>query len=1307
MEPLPLPRHLPIAPALSLVRGGTATSAVPAASKARSVLCFVALPAAFVGAGRRSRRCCTRHALPTRHLINDLWYHKVGSPEAPLEDDEFLETERQQKPMHLLQGHRDSYLHFLRHLFGKELEKMQEHIWLTENSLVLISEEEASERGILDQCERLSDGLCVASLDQLLSRFSQGRRFSAELLVEKMYYVGGIDSAEQVQQNGETYVCRVVVPMKFRDAATGLDIEVHVELGEIPLLTEYGSLIISGNQYIIAHRLERSSGCYFSLEANDYGDVHVLELVTEEYSRIRCRCQVNKDDEEEIFFCLPKSKTPLPAALLLLGMGCREEEIRAARNGEWIWSSMLRQVEIEDDLTVDVACRELCTLLGVNIELWRGDAVAAFNFKTSWSFQSRVGSLGRQRLNQRLGLNLKDENLTAQDMLATANLLAGSFLGTNPLQTDDIDSLVNKRLRPVGLKMQSMVRDWLQSILNKASGLPISVDVNKLTGEIVTGGTPDLLKFCVAQLWKENNRQLFEQLNPLSEIMQGRRITQVSELGLDKIKRIQGIRLIHASQYGRVCPIETGEGMSAGIVQAMAANARITEDGELQAPHQPVVQGARLLNKPWEYLFARDQLACRVAQSDLAHGPSGALCAPARPERGGHVKKAQWKELTSVNVTHLGLIYSCAPEQVEYIACGSPVSVAVGMIPFLEHDDANRALMGAKHQQQSVPTLWPERPVVGTGLEAHVATYSGRCKHAGIDGQVLYADAQAVTVVKSHVEEVDSETTELRGRLREFYLWNADPTRAWLMAVSYSDFNEMLMRLPLEELGRLAVVLCGDHEDDIKEATLTESLAAVGIIPSQTFQFEEDEAQYMGELPEGWIETEYCVRTEMVHQKLKDCSETKKHILAHDTGAVAAGDVVCAGDAIAEGQGIVGGEVALGKNLVVAYMPFNGYNYEDAIAISARLVREDILTSVHVDEITLCLDDDDLFCTPRIMDPESNVDSLGYMTNGLPEVGTWLQGGDVAIYAHQNKRRDDSGVPDPKTRTMCVPEGVQGRVIASCIHTVERRPGNVEKVASVFLAVQCRIGVGDKLSGRHGNKGIVSIVVEDRDMPYLPDGTPIDVCLNPLGVPSRMNVGQIFENLLGSAGRWNGEEYRVGAFDEMFSEEASRGLVFDALRRAQESTGNKWLLDSEYPGKTRVYDGKTGRPLDQPVTVGVSYIIKLCHMVRDKIHSRAPTGRGYNMLTQQPVKGRSRGGGLRLGEMEVSGLVGHGASETLQELLTLKSDDVQGRHELYQQLSRGEKVKLPQGATPEGYLTFRRELAASGLAVTEDSWVDD
>eukprot|EP00913_Durusdinium_trenchii_P012868 g12084.t1 len=419
-------------------------------------------------------------------------------------------------------------------------------------------------------------------------------------------------------------------------------------------------------------------------------------------------------------------------------------------------------------------------------------------------------------------------------------------------------------------------------------------------------------------------------------------------------------------------------------------------------------------------------------------------------------------------------------------------------------------------------------------------------------------------------------------------------------------------------------------------------------------------------------------------------------------------------------------------------MPFQGYNYEDAIAVSARLVREDLLTTIHIDEIVMQLDPDEYLCTPE------EIDALGYMSEGLVCDGVWLEAGDVAICARRRATALDATSDDEQPRVRRVPEGVRGRVIGSSIKQIEEYDGKafvLRESAVVLLAYRCRIGVGDKLSGRHGNKGIVSIVVDDRDahlhplplplasffqtflqpinlplkfdsqirlpstqdMPYLPDGTPIDVCLNPLGVPSRMNVGQIFENLLGSAGRWNGEEYRVGTFDEMFAEEASRGLVFDALRRAQESTGYKWLLDGETPGKTRVYDGRTGMPLDQPVTVGVStlgliaagYIIKLCHMVKDKIHSRGfRLEKGYNMLTMQPIKGRKHGGGLRLGEMEVSGIIGHGASQLLQELLTLKSDDVFGRNETYEKLKQGEEVVLPKGATSEGYRTFRRELAA-------------
>ncbi|CAK9068487.1 DNA-directed RNA polymerase subunit beta (RNAP subunit beta) (RNA polymerase subunit beta) (Transcriptase subunit beta) [Durusdinium trenchii] len=1309
-------------------------------------------------ARRRGGRRSGALPLPTLHLIKDTWYHKVGCPEGPpaAAHDEMARNHQQ---LHLLQGHRDSFKHFLTHLFPKQLELVKDQVRLSDNSYVLISEEEALQRGV--ESLKVAEGLCTVRLKDLHLPLSQGRRFSVQLLADRLYYVESEDSPAVVQLHDQSYTCTAVVPMKVSDAATGLDIEVHVELGKIPMLTEYGTFIVRGNPYIIAHRLERMAGCYFTLEtsASVMGYIHQMELVTEQYSRTRIVCQVNKDGEEEIFFILPRGKSPMPAGLVLFAVGLSEEEIRRARNGSWILSCMRLESDIEGDPT-EFACRQLCELIGARftVETFQDDPVAAFSFKTSWSLFSRVGPLGRRRLNERLGLNLTEETVTPKDLLAAADLLADSFRGNTLLQEDDKDSLENKRLRVTGHKMENMIRDWLDLVSKE--GLQITVDRVDLDlrGQIEGLSTRETLeKFCFTQLFKENNRQAHDCLNPLSEIMQARRITQVSELGLDKIKRIQEIRLIHPSQYGRVCPIETGEGMSAGIVQAMAQNTRVSEDGELQAPHQRVAKGVRLLDQPWEYLLARDQLSCRVAQFDQAHSPDGSLCAPARPERGSSSEKAPiWQPPSSVPVTHLGLFGSCAPEQVEYIACGPPVSVGVGSIPFLEHDDANRALMGGKHQQQALPTLWPERPVVGSGMEAHVAASSGRSQHAGLDGQILYSDAQTVTCVSSEVTQADPEVQKLRKDLREFYLQDYYELRLGdhrlnestaekyrLSTYSYADLNELCVRLPRDELERVATALSG-RDDAVKRACLSESFARVGILPRKCFpetvellaeelerlvaaRAEGDEAAERAclsqsfaregsftrdgitgedeqDLPDGWVETEYCIRVDMAHRKLVDITQSKKHHMMHDTNTVTVGDVVCAGDVVAEGQGISGGESAIGKNLVVAYMPFQGYNYEDAIAVSARLVREDLLTTIHIDEIVMQLDPDEYLCTPE------EIDALGYMSEGLVCDGVWLEAGDVAICARRRATALDATSDDEQPRVRRVPEGVRGRVIGSSIKQIEEYDGKafvLRESAVVLLAYRCRIGVGDKLSGRHGNKGIVSIVVDDRDMPYLPDGTPIDVCLNPLGVPSRMNVGQIFENLLGSAGRWNGEEYRVGTFDEMFAEEASRGLVFDALRRAQESTGYKWLLDGETPGKTRVYDGRTGMPLDQPVTVGVSYIIKLCHMVKDKIHSRGfRLEKGYNMLTMQPIKGRKHGGGLRLGEMEVSGIIGHGASQLLQELLTLKSDDVFGRNETYEKLKQGEEVVLPKGATSEGYRTFRRELAASGLAIIEGSWDD-
>jgi len=392
---------------------------------------------------------------------------------------------------------------------------------------------------------------------------------------------------------------------------------------------------------------------------------------------------------------------------------------------------------------------------------------------------------------------------------------------------------------------------------------------------------------------------------------------------------------------------------------------------------------------------------------------------------------------------------------------------------------------------------------------------------------------------------------------------------------------------------------------------------------------------------------------------------------------------------------MAGGEISIGKNLVTAYMPFEGYNYEDAILISKRCVREDVLTSIHFETVSKELEEES--CTSQFL-----TDTAAYASNGLIREGTWVEEGN--ILAGLQKNIDDNVVD----ASLTVPMGVRGRVTDSRIEHMSKMENGMMKSGQfvvVTIAVTCQINVGDKLSGRHGNKGIVAKIMDDRDMPYLPDGTPIDIVLNPLGVPSRMNVGQIFECLLGSAGRWAGKEYRVGPFDEMYGADASRGLVFAALRKARDETGYQWLLDPRTPGKMHVFDGRNGRAFQQPVTVGISYICKLCHMVKDKIVARN-SGKGcggYDITTMQPQKGRKRAGGQRVGEMEVSALVGHGVPKTLQEMLTIKSDDVYGRIEAWLAIESGMKVKLPEGGTSFGYRTFAKELAAAGLDVTPET----
>jgi DNA-directed RNA polymerase subunit beta len=551
-----------------------------------------------------------------------------------------------------------------------------------------------------------------------------------------------------------------------------------------------------------------------------------------------------------------------------------------------------------------------------------------------------------------------------------------------------------------------------------------------------------------------------------------------------------------------------------------------------------------------------------------------------------------------VTVRYNRAVTQCEREEVEFVAV-SPVqvvSVATSLIPFLEHDDANRALMGSNMQRQAVPLLRPERPLVGTGLEAQAARDSGMVAVSRTDGVVTYVDAEKI-VVRS------AQGVETTYQLQKYQRSNQDT----------------------------------------------------------------------------------CIN---------------QRPLVH------VGDRVQRGQVLADGSATEGGELALGRNVLVAYMPWEGYNYEDAILISDRLVAEDVYTTIHVEKYEIEARQTKLGpeeITREI--PHVSEEALAQLDeNGIIRVGAWVEAGDILVGKVTPKGESDQPpeekllraifgekARDVRDNSLRVPNGEKGRVVDVRVFNKDYKdelPPGVNMVVRVYVAQKRKIQVGDKMAGRHGNKGIISRILPRQDMPYLPDGTPIDIVLNPLGVPSRMNVGQVFECLLGLAGLHLGRRFKLIPFDEMYGPEASRRLVHSKLQEAAQQTGKSWLFNPEHPGKVVLIDGRTGEPFDRPVTVGCAYMLKLVHLVDDKMHARS-TG-PYSLVTQQPLGGKAQQGGQRFGEMEVWALEAFGVAHILQELLTVKSDDTRGRNEALNAIVKGRPI--PEPGTPESFKVLMREL---------------
>jgi DNA-directed RNA polymerase subunit beta len=984
---------------------------------------------------------------------------------------------------------------------------------------------------------------------------------------------------DEAKRRDSTYAVQMYVPTRLINKETGEIKEQEVFIGDLPLMTDRGTFIINGAERVIVNQIVRSPGVYYKSEIDKNGRrTYSASLIPNRGAWLK----FETDRNDLVWVRIDKTRK-LSAQVLLKALGLTDNEIfDALRHPEYFQKT----IEKEGQFSEEDALMELYRKLrpGEPPTVLGGQQLLDSRFFDAKRYD--LGRVGRYKLNKKLRLSIPDTTrvLTAVDILAAIDYLIN--LEFDMGSTDDIDHLGNRRVRSVGELLQNQVRVGLNRLERIIRERMTVSDVDALIPTSLVNPKP--LVAAIKEFFGSSQlSQFMDQTNPLAELTHKRRLSALGPGGLTRERAGFAVRDIHPSHYGRICPIETPEGPNAGLIGSLATHAKVNQYGFLETPSRPVENGRVRFDLPPVYMTADEEDDIRVAPGDIPVDENGYIIGPQVPVR-------YRQEFTTTT-----------PDQVDYVAV-SPVqivSVATSLIPFLEHDDANRALMGSNMQRQAVPLLRPERPLVGTGLEAQAARDSGMVIISRTDGEISYVDATKIRVRSNSGGEIEYQISKYQR----------------------SNQDTCLNQRPL----------------------------------------------------------------------------------------VKKGDKVAAGQVIADGSSTEGGELALGQNILVAYMPWEGYNYEDAILISERLIQEDLYTSIHIEKYEIEARQTKLGpeeITREI--PNVGEDSLRQLDEqGIIRIGAWVESGDILVGKVTPKGESDQPpeekllraifgekARDVRDNSLRVPNGEKGRVVDVRLFTREQGdelPPGANMVVRVYVAQKRKIQVGDKMAGRHGNKGIISRILPLEDMPYLPDGRCVDIVLNPLGVPSRMNVGQVFECLLGWAGANLGLRFKLTPFDEMYGEESSRTIVHGKLMEARDRTGSDWLYDPENAGKIQVFDGRTGEPFDRPITIGMAYMLKLVHLVDDKIHARS-TG-PYSLVTQQPLGGKAQQGGQRFGEMEVWALEAFGAAYTLQELLTVKSDDMQGRNEALNAIVKGKAI--PRPGTPESFKVLMRELQSLGLDI--------
>ncbi|MDR7419443.1 MAG: DNA-directed RNA polymerase subunit beta [Armatimonadota bacterium] len=976
---------------------------------------------------------------------------------------------------------------------------------------------------------------------------------------------------EECRDRDYNYSAALKVKVRLIIKETGEIKEQEVFMGDFPLMTTRGTFIINGAERVVVSQLVRSPGAYYSY-APDASGRPLPTAVVIPHRGAWLELEV---DAAGVLYARIDRTRKLPATALLRAVGYETDDKLLKLYGE----DRFLRATLEKDNTTN---RDEA-LIEIYRRLRPGDPPtvdSARSLLQTLFFEPRrydLGRVGRYKLNKKLGLRVDADTriLTKEDIVEIVRYLMRLAGGDPEAAVDDIDHLGNRRVRSVGELLQNQFRIGMLRMERVIRERMTIQDPGQVTAQLLINIRPVVAAikefFGSSQL-----SQFMDQTNPLAELTHKRRLSALGPGGLSRERAGFEVRDVHTSHYGRMCPIETPEGPNIGLISSLATFASVNDLGFIETPYREVRDG--VVTRRIRFLTADVEDQHVIAQANAAIDEDGRLIGPrvtARVHGGHEIKLVKPEEVDYVDVS---------PKQI--------VSVATALIPFLEHDDANRALMGSNMQRQAVPLLQSEAPRVGTGVEYRSAVDSG-----------------AVVVARraGEVEEVSGDRIVVKvGRDRDEYA---------LIKYQRSNQGTCINQVPIVRTG-----------DQVKE-----------------------------------------------------------------------------GDVLADGPSTDQGELALGRNVLVAFMPWEGYNYEDAIVISERLVREDLFTSIHIEEYEVEARDTKLGPEDITRDiPNIGEEALRDLDErGIVRIGAEVRAGDILVgkvtpkgetelTAEERLLRAIFGEKAREVRdtSLKVPHGERGKVVAVKQFSRERGdreegdelPPGVNSLVRVYVAQKRKIAVGDKMAGRHGNKGVISVILPEEDMPHLEDGTPVDIVLNPLGVPSRMNVGQVLETHLGWAAERLGFWAETPVFDGPREHEIERVLEQAGLPKS---------------GKVVLRDGRTGERFDMPVTVGSIYMMKLLHLVEDKIHARS-TG-PYSLITQQPLGGKAQFGGQRFGEMEVWALEAYGAASTLQELLTVKSDDVVGRVKTYEAIVKGENIQEP--GVPESFKVLLKELQALCLDV--------